>query len=451
MKKKKALKALLWLAVVVAACMYFARTVQSITTPKVQLVNASTGRVEQKISVSAQAYFPVKTEITLDRAKEYPITVEKLYVKPGLYVQEGDVIFTASVNEAQSKQEELLKTYNEKSQALIDLDIKNRKSSKQSMQNDLYALMIEKQEAYNKAAMDARLAAEREGLTLEGDVSVWQAKAEHVDASPATRGLVNAAVTAKQAYDTAREDFFATYENRKVKVDDEVFAYINEREQLIKDMDELTEQMTQLQAAQQSLNTVTATSAGYIVAMDVKEGEAYDGSRSAYTIAKADDMPVLRADITDIRKDVEEGARVEAAGDYGSYKSTVTAVLDETDGRRYAQIELTDEFLRSAGGMTRLLSEGMQVSLVFRSRQNATLIPASALRSEGDGEFVYVAQREYGGLLSSGGYVAKKTPVTVIDRGETVVSIQEDLNYQSIIDQADRAVEDGKPVMEYVD
>lgn len=185
--------------------------------------------------------------------------------------------------------------------------------------------------------------------------------------------------------------------------------------------------------------------------MDVKEGEAYDGSRSAYTIAKADDMPVLRADITDIRKDVEEGARVEAAGDYGSYKSTVTAVLDETDGRRYAQIELTDEFLRSAGGMTRLLSEGMQVSLVFRSRQNATLIPASALRSEGDGEFVYVAQREYGGLLSSGGYVAKKTPVTVIDRGETVVSIQEDLNYQSIIDQADRAVEDGKPVMEYVE
>lgn len=72
------------------------------------------------------------------------------------------MIFTASVNEAQSKQEELLKTYNEKSQALIDLDIKNRKSSKQSMQNDLYALMIEKQEAYNKAAMDARLAAERE-------------------------------------------------------------------------------------------------------------------------------------------------------------------------------------------------------------------------------------------------------------------------------------------------
>lgn len=89
MKKKKALKALLWLAVVVAACMYFARTVQSITTPKVQLVNATTGRVEQKISVSAQAYFPVKTEITLDRAKEYPITVEKLYVKPGLYVQEA--------------------------------------------------------------------------------------------------------------------------------------------------------------------------------------------------------------------------------------------------------------------------------------------------------------------------------------------------------------------------
>ena len=33
----------------------------------------------------------------------------------------------------------------------------------------------------------------------------------------------------------------------------------------------------------------------------------------------------------------------------------------------------------------------------------------------------------------------------------TAVSVQEDLSYQSIIDRADRTVEDGKPVMEYVE
>ena len=50
-KKKRALKALVWLGVIVAACMYFSRTIQTITTPKVKLVQATTGRIEQKISV----------------------------------------------------------------------------------------------------------------------------------------------------------------------------------------------------------------------------------------------------------------------------------------------------------------------------------------------------------------------------------------------------------------
>ena len=145
-KKKRALKALVWLGVIVAACMYFSRTIQTITTPKVKLVQATTGRIEQKISVDAKPYFPVETEITLNKAKDYPITVDKVYVKPGLLVKEGDTIFTATINDYQTKEEDLLTKYNEKSQELIDLDIKNRKNSKQSMQNDLYDLMIEKQD-----------------------------------------------------------------------------------------------------------------------------------------------------------------------------------------------------------------------------------------------------------------------------------------------------------------
>ena len=46
---------------------------------------------------------------------------------------------------------------------------------------------------------------------------------------------------------------------------------------------------------------------------------------------------------------------------------------------------------------------------------------------------------------------AKKTAVTVIDRSDTEVSVEEDLNWQQIIDKADRTVEDGKPVMEYTE
>ena len=54
-------------------------------------------------------------------------------------------------------------------------------------------------------------------------------------------------------------------------------------------------------------------------------------------------------------------------------------------------------------------------------------------------------------MLSSSGMTAKKTAVTVIDRSDTQVSVEEDLGWQQIIDKADRTVEDGKPVMEYTE
>lgn len=451
-KRGKALKALLILAVAVAVCMYFSRTIQTITTPKVKLAQASTGRIEQKISVEAKPYFPVKTEVTLAKAKDYPITVDKTYVKAGLYLKEGDTIFTAKVNDAQKQQDELLKAYNEKAQALIDLDIANRKSSKQSMQNDLYDLMIEKQDALSEAEKAARLSAAAEGIDLSFDQDTWEAKARAKNASPATMSLIAAATAAKTAFNTSRSDFFASYENKKIKVSDAVFKYIKDRNLLSNEMKEQSDKMVELLEAEQALKTITASSEGYLLELSLKSGDVYDGQTVAYVMAKKEDTPCLRADITDLKKEVDEGARVEVTGDYDTYKTKVTAIVDDTDGRRYAEIELTDEVLRAAGGMSRLLQDGqIEVKLVFRSKRNATIIPASALRSDGASEYIFVSDYKSGGFLSSGGMVAVKTPVTVIDRSDVAVSIEEDLGYRSIIDRADRAIEDGKPVMEYTD
>ena len=215
-KKTKALKWLLILCVAIAVCMYFARTIQTITTPKVKLVQATTGRIEQKTAIQASPYFPVKTEVKLTKAKDYPITVDKVYVSPGIYVKEGDTIFTAKVDDFDSKQDELLKNYNEKAQALIDLDIANRKSSKQSKQNDLYDTMIEKQDALSEAEKAARLGAASENIDLTFMQDTWRAKAEAAGGSAALMALITAAETAKTAFDTARADFFASYVNQKV-------------------------------------------------------------------------------------------------------------------------------------------------------------------------------------------------------------------------------------------
>lgn len=452
-KKSRALKGLLILAVIVALCMYFARTVQTITTPKVKLTQSTTGRVEQKIDVQAKPYFPVKTEVALPKAEDTPITVDKLYVSAGLYVEAGDTLFTARVNDYDTKEKDLRDKYKTAGQKLIDLDIANRKSSKQSKRNELYDVMLDAQDDLTAAESDARLAAAAEGIDLTFDQDTWAASARQKKASDNLNSLIAKAATAKATFDDARAAFYKSYENARIKVTDEVFKYINDRNAIVKEMHEESTDMVELLEAKQTFATVTAESAGYIVSMDVKEKTAYDGKSVAYTIAKKEDAPCLRADVTDLKKDVSKGAKVEVTGDYDTYKTKVTDVVDDKDGRKYAEIELTDDILKNAGGMSKLLSAGsMDLSIVFRSKKNATIIPASALRSEGDGnDYIFVAEYSGGGFLSGSGMVARKTSVTVIDRGDKAVSVQEDLSYQQIVERADRTVEDGKAIMEYVE
>lgn len=93
--KRFALRGLIVLFVAVALCMFFARTVQTITTPKVQLVQSTSGRFEDKMTFRAQVYFAETEEFTVKEAKDMNITVDKLYVRAGNYVKKGDIIFTA--------------------------------------------------------------------------------------------------------------------------------------------------------------------------------------------------------------------------------------------------------------------------------------------------------------------------------------------------------------------
>lgn len=197
-----------------------------------------------------------------------------------------------------------------------------------------------------------------EGIDLTFDQTLWEAKAKQAGASSDTMALHRAAAAAERPSRPRATISTPSYENKKIKVSDEVFKYINDRNKLLEEMQDLSDQMVKLLEAKQALGTVTATSEGYIVALDLKAGDSYDGQKSAYTIAKKEDVPVLRADVTDLKKDVSEGARVEMAGDYDTFRSEVTAVVDDTDGRKYAEIELTEDFLRTAGGMQKLLQDG---------------------------------------------------------------------------------------------
>ena len=113
-RKNRALRGMLTLAVVIALCMFFARTVQTMTTPKIQRISATKGKLEQKLSLNGSIYFAETKEYKVDAARKLAVTVDQVMVRPGYYVNAGDVIFTAYAPSYEEKLEELQKKHDNK-------------------------------------------------------------------------------------------------------------------------------------------------------------------------------------------------------------------------------------------------------------------------------------------------------------------------------------------------
>ncbi len=448
--KSIALKGLVILAVTVALCMFFAKTVMTITTPKVKIVQASRGRLEQKINLNAQVYFPETTDHILTDAAKSAIVVDKVYVRPGHHVKAGETLFTAILSEYEKDWKELQGKYDEKAAELMGKDIENRKAAKESTQNELYEQVMDSQSVLVAAEHDARTIALAQNVTLDLDITKW------LDQATGKEELVKSVqkvLDAKTAYDQAYDAFFKSYNNAKIKVSSSTFKYINERNTLLKTLNTISDDMVALSARKSALSTVVAPHDGYVVAMAVKNGDTYDGKKSAFTLSVDTTPPVLRADITSLNKALADNTRVDVAGDYGSERTKVEKTVLEGDGKKYAYVTLTENIISIKGGITRMVTDGdVKLTITYRAKESATLVPASAVRNEGEGQdYVYLIQRSYGGFMGSSAMKAVKTSVTVLERGDSVISIQQEMDYQEIADGEDRALTDGGTVMEYID
>ncbi|MGN0779904.1 MAG: hypothetical protein ACI4MJ_12185, partial [Aristaeellaceae bacterium] len=380
-----------------------------------------------------------------------------IYVKEGHRVKAGDIIFTATAGGTEDKLAELRKEYDAKQTELTKLDLDNRTSSKESRQNDLYNAMLDAQEQMTTDVFDARLMAIAEGIALTDDVASWkqQLTLSGVTPSKELTEAVSKAITAKSSYDAAREAFYTLMEDRKMRVKDSVFTYIRDRDALLEAMAELSAEMVELATRAAAVEVVRAPRDGWITGVSIQEGEAYDGLKAAYTMSGADSLPVLRASLAGVTRTVEDGTKAELVSDvYGTVKTTVERTTIASDGSKYLLLTMPESYLEEgSSAIRRVVSDGgIKVTINYRAKQATTLLPASAVRNEGEGQdYVYLIEHSWGGFMSQSGMKVTKTSVTVLERGDKTVSIAEDLSWQEVADREDRALEDGQTVMEYVD
>lgn len=454
--KKIAMRGLISLAVMVALCMFFARTVQTITTPKVSLVTAQSGRLEVKMNFTGEVHFPESEKFIISEASKTAVTVKAVYVDKGHWVNEGDIIFTTEVKSFDDDMKRLQNQYDEKNRTLLDLDIENRKLSKESKQNDLYDAMLKAQDALAEKSTAARVLAMESGITLTADVNEWskQLAVQDKEVSAELEAAIEAAISANRIFESARGDFYAILEDKKMKVNDQVFRYIRQRNELLLAMDELRTQMVELNMLVKNLAEVKATRSGFIASMEVAAGDVYDGSKAAYTMNKVGVVPVLRASLSGIDRTIADETKAEIKNDNrGTTKTTVQQTVTEKDGSKYLYINIPQEMLEPGTTQIRRIvsSGGAQITITYRAKQSTTILPASAVRNEGENQYyVYLIQQSWGGFMTSANMKVVKTSVTVLERSDTNVSISEDLSYRQVADREDRALSDGQTVMEYV-
>ena len=441
--KKMAIKGLVTLAAVVALCMFFSGTIKTISTAKVKLVTAKQGKLEEEIKLSGNLTFPETEDVKLALASDQSVTIKRVRVAKGRRVAAGDVLFEAEVSGYDKEMESLRGEYDAAQKELMELERKNgdvRLKRTEEIWVEAYDALAKSKEGCMTAQTQLEVAAKLAGVTLSGG---RLPSGETDETLTAAQKAVDAA---QAAQDEAQKKFNSA---NRLGISENVINYITQSRQLNEKLATTQEKITALDVLAQQARQVTAPHDGYIVEINVKAGDSYDGKTAALVISSEGGDAVLRADTSKIEKKIDKGTQVTIKRD--SDKTLTKKVTDSgvnEEGKRYIDVKLTDKDITNLGGGAALFSAAVEMTASYRASSSTTLLPASAVRGSGDSRYVYIVSEE-SNALGQRVLKVKKQDVKVLSEVGSTVSIQDDLSRQRVAYMEDRAISDGSEVMVY--
>ena len=441
--KKMAIKGLVALAAVVALCMFFSGTIKTISTAKVKLVTAKQGKLEEEIKLSGDLTFTKTEDVKLALTSDQSVTIKRVRVAKGRKVAAGDVLFEAEVTGYDKEMESLRGEYDAAQKELMELERKNgdvRLKRTEEIWVEAYDALARSKDDLMNAQTQLEVAARLAGVTLTGG------RLPEGETDETLLEAQKAVDAAQAAQDEAQKKFNSA---NRLGISENVISYITQSRTLNEKLTETQAKITALDVLAQQAKQVTAPHDGYIVEINVKAGDSYDGKTAAIVISAEDGDTVLRADTSKIEKKIDKGTQVTVKRDNDKTlsKKVTDSGVDE-EGKRYIDVKLTDKDISNLGGGSALLSAAVEMTASYRASTSTTLLPASAVRGSGDSRYVYVVNEESNAL---GQRVLKvsKQDVKVLSEVGSTVSIQDDLSRQRVAYMEDRAISDGSEVMVY--
>ena len=441
--KKMAIKGLVALAAVVALCMFFSGTIKTISTAKVRLVTAKQGKLEEEIKLSGNLTFTQTEEVKLALASDQSVTIKRVRVAKGRKVAAGDVLFEAEVSGYDKEMESLRSDYETAQKELMELERKNgdvRLKRTEEIWVEAYDALAQSKDDLMNAQTQLEVAAKLAGVTLTDD------RLPEKEQDETLLEAQKAVDKAQAAQDEAQKKFNSA---NRLGISENVISYITQSRTLNEKLTAAQEKITALDVLAQQAKQVTAPHDGYIVEINVKAGDSYDGRTAAIVISAEDGDAVLRADTSKIEKKIDKGTQVTVKRDNDKTlsKKVTDSGVDE-EGKRYIDVKLTDKDISNLGGGAALFSAAVDMTASYRATTSTTLLPASAVRGSGDSRYVYVVNEE-SNALGQRVLKVKKQDVKVLSEVGSTVSIQDDLSRQRVAYMEDRTISDGSEVMVY--
>lgn len=445
--KKRAIKGLFALAAVVALCMFFSGTIKTISTAKVKLVTAKQGKLEETIKLSGQLLFPDTQEIKLETLTGgQTVTVSRVRVAKGRRVKAGDALFEAEVTGYDKEMETLRGEYDDAQKELLELNRKSgdvRLTRLEEVYMEAYDALAEAKAALLDAKTALTVAAQLAGVPLVGGELPKDAMKD--EALAACRQAV---LDAQAAEADAQKRFNSA---NRLGIREDVLTYITKSRELQAKLDDAQQKIAELTVLAETAREVVAPHDGYIVEINVKEGDSYDGKTAAIVMSAEKSGGVLRADVEDIERTIEKGTVVTVKRSNGkTLDKKVTENGVDADGKRYADVALSDKDISNLGGGAALLANPVEMLASYRASSSTTLLPSSAVRGSGDSRYVYLVQEEMS-ALGERVLKVKKQDVKVLAEVGSVVSLETDLSRQRVAYMEDRAISDGSEVMVYAE
>ena len=442
--KRFAIKGLAVLAAVVALCMFFSGTMKTLSTAKVKIVTAKSGKLEERLSLEGTLVFPETEEIGVSGLSAgQSVTVRRVRVAKGRRVKAGDVLLEGEVEGLEAKLDELTKTCEDAQKELLELERKNGEMRLKRTEelwikayDALAAAKVAQLEAQTSLVVAARMAdVELDGGRLpegvkEEELLACQQAADDADA---------AAAQALRSFQSAN----------RLGISEDVVTAITKTRELEAKISDAQAEIAELTVLRERARAVVAPHDGTIVEVSVKAGDSMGEQTVAVVMSADKSRGVLRVQTDSTDRRIEKGTQTEAGNDGGKMvtkKVTDTGVTEE--GKPYVDIELSDKDITSLGGAASLMSTPVKVTVSYRASSSTTLLPVSAVRGTGEQRYVYVISDTQNALGEQTLKVTKQDVKVLAEVGGTA-SLETDLSRQRIAYMEDRPIEDGSEVMLY--